>query len=204
MASQEDWYKKLKSFVPGWFFEEEEQINEAVFQGLAALFSELELRADEHQAETFILQADSGYLDEHGFERNLTRGDGELDPPFAERIRNIINTSNRPAIKALVDALLEVGESTVVEDFDHNLYFNRESFFNRGEIFIDAIYNVFSIIVDRQVHAPYSFYDREYFYTREDFIGTNESSLKLFELIVDAVNRAKALGTLYRLVERVG
>jgi len=203
MATQEEWYQKLKSWLPTWFFNEE-YYNEAVLQGIARVLVELESRASEHQIETFIALADGAYVDEHGLERNLTREELELDPIFSERIRYISNSTPVPAIKRLVDALLAVGEATIVEDFDAGVYLNREEFFNRGSVFIDAIYNVFSIIVDKQVHAPYSFHSREYFCNREDFYGTNDSSLELFQFIIDAVDKAKALGTLYRLIERTG
>jgi len=200
--TKDEWYLALKGWLPQWWFEQTEN-QEAVLYGMAAVLRELEVSMDEHTAETYICQAESGYLGEHGNERNLEREPGELDPSFAERIKNITNTTNCPAIKGIVDALLEVGEATVVEDYESTAFYSREDFFNRGEVLIDAIYNTFSIIVDRQVHDPYSFYDREYFYGREDFIGTNESDIELFRLIVSAVNKNKALGTLYRVIERV-
>jgi len=202
MATKAQWYGKLQGWLPQWWFSQNP--DEAVLWGMAAVLEKLEGSLTEHQLETFILEAATGYLDEHGLERNLARFRGELNPPFAERIRNITNTTNVPAIKAIVDALLEIGEATIVEDYEASVFYGREHFFNRGEILIVAIYNVFSIIVDNQLHAPYSFYERANFYVREDFHGAKESSLELFELIVEAVNRAKALGTLYRLVERVG
>lgn len=196
-----EWYSTLQGWLPDWWFTTEE--DEAILWGMAAILERLEGSLGEHGGETFILTAAQGYLDEHGFERNLTRLSGELDPLFANRIRNLSNTTNCPAIKTLVDAMLDVGAATVVEDYAAMVFFDREFFHNRGAILIEAIYNVFSIIVDNQVHAPYSFYSRENFCDREDFIGTNESSLELFEAIIEAVNRAKALGTLYRLIERV-
>ena len=203
MATQEQWFERLKGWVPSWFFEEEEY-NVAVFQAIAAVLARLDLAGLEHVSQTYIDQAEAGFLDEHGNERTVPRGPGELDNNYRVRIRNIANTSSCPSIKQIVDALLDVGEATIVEDFEAQIFLNREVFYNRGYIFLIPIKDTFSIIVDKQVHAPYSFYDREYFYTRESFIGTNESSIELFELIVEAVNRAKALGTLYRVIERVG
>lgn len=195
------WYTTLVGWLPSWWTVSGE--DEAILWGVAAVLEKLEGSLGEHIAETYILQAALGYLDEHGLERNLSRLSSELNPAFADRIRNIVNTTNRPALKALVDALLDVGESTIVEDYDAGTFFNTEDFMSRGELLITAIYNAFSIIVDNQVHAPYSFFTREDFCDREDFIGTNESSLELFQQIVEAVNAAKALGTVYRLIERV-
>lgn len=203
MANNQDiWFDKLKSWVPQWFFEEE-QFNVAVFQGIAKLLNEMECMLDNHIRETFLCQAVNGYLDEHGLERNLKRFLGELDTTFRERIKNLTNTTSCPAVKLIVDALLDVGESLIIEDFNGSLFFNRENFISRGEIMINPIYNTFSIIVDKQIHEPYSFYDRENFLDREDFIGLSESRLELFQLIVEHVNKSKSLGTLYRLIERL-
>lgn len=201
MATQDQWYEKIKAWVPSWVFNDE-YYQVAVFEAISKVIFELETRADEHQAETFIETADGGYLDEHGLERSLDRAPGELDPVFRERIRYITNSTSKPAIKRLVDALLTVGECTITEDFDGSVFCNRDDYMNRGAVLITAIYNVFSIIVDKQVHAPYSFCDRENFLNREDYIGEEDSLLSLFQQIVIAVDKAKALGTLYRLIER--
>lgn len=204
MANREQfWFDKLKTFVPECFFSDS-GISEAYFHGIAKVLNRIECQLDEHFTETFICNAVEGFLDEHGLERNITRTSGELDFQLSERIKNITNSTSCVEIQRIVDALLDVGTATILEDFDAELFFDREdAFYNRGDLLIDPIYNVFSIIVDKQVHEPYSFFDRENFYDREDFIGRQDSSLALFELIVEAVNRAKALGVLYRLVERL-
>lgn len=201
-ANKAIWLAKLKSWVPSWFFEEE-VYGEAYFTGMAAILNELECMLDDHIKETYICQAEGGYLDEHGFERNLTRLTNELDVTLRERIKNLTNSTSCPTIKAIVDSLLEVGEATIIEDFEAGLFFDREDFLNRGGIMVAPIYNTFSIVVDKQVHPPYSFFDREYFMDREDFIGLQNSRLALFELIVEQVNRSKALGVAYRLIERL-
>ena len=200
-TTQAEWLKKLKSFVPQWFFEEED-INEAYFQALALLLATVEQSATDHQKQTFICEAEDGYLDEHGSERKIKRSSGELNPSLAQRIKNISNTTSCPILKQIVDNLLDVGVATIVEDFDNALFFDRDVYYDRGFILVEQIYNAFSIVVDKQVHAPYSFYDREFFFDREDFIGRQESSLELFNIIIEAVNRSKALGTVYRLIER--
>ena len=199
--TQQQWYDSFQTWLPQWWFQTVAN-QEDILMGISKVLEHLDATLQDHVNETFITLAESGYLDEHGLERNLNRFSGELDPPFSDRIRNIVNSTNGPALKALVDALLDVGEATLVEDYNGIVFLNREVFFNRGAILITAIYNAFSIIVDRQVHAPYAFYTREYFCNRENFIGTNESSLELFQNIVEAVNAAKALGVVYRLIER--
>lgn len=196
------WYDRLKGWLPTWWFEKTEN-QEAILMGMAAVLERLELDLDDHFRETFICQAEGAYVDEHGSERNTPRNEFELDSVYCNRIRNIVNTTNCPSIKSAVDALLEVGTCDINEDWEGSPFFDREYFCDRGDIMIDAIVNTFSIIVDRQVHAPYSFYSRDNFCDREDFIGRHESSLELFQLIIDLVNRNKALGTLYRVIERV-
>lgn len=200
--SQDQWFKKLKSWVPAWFFETP-QYNEAVFFGIAKVIEKLEIVAEDHVRETYISQAVDGYLDEHGLERNLVKIKDELENTFRQRVKNLTNTTACPTLKEIVDTLLEVGESTIIEDHQAGVFFDREHFFDRGDILINPIYNAFSIVVDNQVHAPYSFFDREYFFDREDFIGLLVSKIELFEIIVENVNKSKALGTLYRLIERV-
>lgn len=200
--TKSQWQDKLKSWVPQWFFEEELN-QEAFFQGFAKVLEALELNIDAHLKETFIMQAEGSFLDEHGYERNIDRKTSELDRYYAPRIQSISNTTSIPTIRNLVNELLDVGECIIREDYNSQSFFSRDTYLNRGYLIFDALYNTFSIIVNKQIHAPYTFCDREYFCSREDFLGTNESSLELFETIVEAINKAKALGVLYRLIERL-
>jgi len=200
--SQAQWYEKLKGFVPKWWFEQE-KLAPAIFQAMAAVYAEAELKIENNQKETFILQADGDYLDAHGDERTVPRLPSEADDFYRQRVRNIVNSSNYPDIKALVDSLLINGESTIREHaYGDIVCFSRESFYSRAEVLTDAWYNVFSIIVDNQLHEPYSFYSRENFLSREDFVGSTTSDIKIFEQIVEAVNKSKAIGVQYRLLER--
>lgn len=196
------WYEKLKGFVPSWFLEEEEY-QKAHLMGLAAVMEKLQLEVDNHVAQTFISQSEGEYLDAHGDERNIDRLTNELDAQYQLRVRNLNNTSNIPSIKSIVDKFLIIGESTIIEDYNSAFFFDREAFLNRSYIFFDEIYNAFSVIVEKQIHAPYSFVNRENFLDRSDYVGTTESSDYVFSLILEAVNKAKALGTLFRIIERM-
>jgi hypothetical protein len=199
--NQSQWYEKLKSFVPEWWFEQD-NYNQAVFQGLAAVLAELQLRGEEHQQITYLDGATEQFLDAHGDERNVIRLIPEPDNVYRERIRNIVNNSDCPAIKGLVDPILINGEATIIEHFKDRVFFGREAYYSRKQLFLDAFYNLFTIIVDNQTHAPYSFLSREQFAVREDFFGTGESELSLFEQIVAIVNKAKAFGVMYQVLER--
>lgn len=206
------WLAKLKSFVPSHLFEEELNL-EAHFAGLAGVFAAIQEDQEDHTTETFILDSEGNFLDEHGNERSLKRVAGEVDPIYSERVRNIINQSNCPAIKALIDPFLINGESRIVEHWKEAPFVDRALpgrlgvFANRKDTFIDVRYNAFSILVDQQIPAPITFADRSLpgrvgsFCDRGDVGGFDGSSQKVFDLIVDAVNEVKALGTVYRVIE---
>ena len=202
ILTKDQWFVKLKAFVPEGFFEKEEN-NVAHVKAVAKLLEVLQQDAQDHVDNTFILKSNDEFVDEHGRERTIKRVTSETDPTYAERVRNLLNQSNCPDIKDLVDKFLAKGVATIIEHFRDAPFMNRENFMNRGSIFVDVKYNAFSIIVDRQLHDPYSFVNRENFMNREDFVGTNKSSQRVFDIIVNSINENKALGTVYRVVERI-
>lgn len=204
--TQNQWYAKLQSFVP-MQYTVDEGIFTAVFYALAKAFSAQGTVADEMVRDTFILLSRDGTLDTHGGERSIDRIVTlfrELDPAYRIRVQNFFSQPNKFAIKSVIDKILIRGVSQIREDFEAAFFFDRETFFNRGAILLDpAIINTFTIVVDRQVHTPYSFLNREYFSNRGDFVGRNDSSEEVFNLILQIVNNTAALGTLYRIVERL-
>ncbi len=203
MLTQEEWYQKLRGFLPAWFFEEEGYQNAHLY-AFALLLQTMEEDLGAHFDETFILEAVEAFLDAHGEERGVIRAPGEFDDQYDIEVQNLTNHSNLPDIKIIVDKLLMVGECDIIEDYKSTIYLNREQFLSRGEIMIDEIYNAFSILVDKQIHAPYSFNDREEgFCDREDYVGMANSSDYVFNLIQSSVDRVKAAGTFYRIIERL-
>ncbi len=199
--SQSQWFEKLKGWVPDWFFETS-GVQAAHFQAMAKLFSELETNLENHIGETFICQSEASFLEEHATERNIKKFLNELDSVLCLRVSNLVNTSDPISIKSIVDGFLIVGESIIVEHENNAVFLDRETFFDRGVAFSSIFYNFFTIIVDKQIRPPVTFMDRENFMDREDIYGQTESSINLFTSIVDAVNRAKAFGILFRLIER--
>lgn len=195
-----EWLEKLKKYVPSWFFEDED-VNEAYFRGIAAVLEALGEDSDALFDETFISSASTLTLDAYGEERSIPRLGSELDTLYRERLKNVSNQSNCPAIKSAVDNILVAGESTIVEDFDVDIFCDREHFLNRNEILLAPLDNAFSILVERQLHEPYSFVDREYFAGREDFVGRAESDPAVFDLILQEVNRIRLCGTFFRIIE---
>jgi len=202
---REFWYERLKAFVPGCIYGEDEgDETEAIFRGFAEVLNALDCMARDHVRETFICDSTGAFLNEHANERSIERTTREIDSSLAQRTKNITNSASCPDLKELVDSLLDVGESVFIEDDEDAVFFNRENFYNRGDLLFIPILNAFSILVDRQVHEPFSFYNRnDIFYNREVFMGTNESSFELFQRIVQAVNTQKACGAAFRLIERI-
>lgn len=198
----DQWETKLYNILPPWYFEKED-IQVAHVRALAKVLATLDQDAQDHFLETFIAESDGEFLDNHGAERTIERFTDELDPQYQVRVRNMRNQSNCPAIKKVVDQFLIVGECLILEDYNAAIFFDREDFLNRSQFLIVEIYNVFNIIVEKQLHEPYSFLDRGYFAGREDFIGTNESSDYVFQLITEAVNDIKAESFMYRVIERL-
>lgn len=202
--SQDQWFKKLKNWVPSWFFENE-KYQVAYLKALAKVLSAVQTDVEATQAETFILTSSAPYLDLHGSERGTARVADELDGSYKVRVQSLGNNVNVPALKAIVDAILQVGECTIIEDFEGITFLNREVFFDRGELIIlEEIYNAFSIIIDNQRPEAMSYFNRENFMDRSDYITSLVTPDSVFNSIVQAVNDNKAYGFLYRVIERLG
>lgn len=201
--TQQQWYERLRTWVPTWVFETEDT-NVAIFQSIALLLSLQQLSAEEFKAQTYLGTATGIWLDLHGAERGVTRLAGELDDQYRIRIRkaSTISQLSVPSIKEIVDSFLIMGQATIREDFEGAVFCDRDEYANRGSLLLEPITNAFTIFVDKQVRPPESFADRESFSDRLSFTGSDVSSDYIFELIVKAVNENKALGVLYRIIER--
>lgn len=198
--SQAEWYRQLVATVPAWATEGEKM--QAVFYAVAKMLAEVQTTANAHVDDTFITRATGTVLDTHGSERSVDRVENELDGSYRIRVQNLLNQSNVPALKILIDSVLVAGTSRIQEDFDSVPFLSRENFCNRAAVFLDEpVWNTFSVIVDKQTHAPFSYSDREYFCDREAFAGTDESLVRVFESLIQLVNDNKAFGTLYRVIE---
>lgn len=199
--TQNQWYLKLRQLVPAWVFERE-NYNDAIFKGMAKALEQSQLQYENHLKETFIDTAGEEFLDIHADERSVVRLPADTTSSYRQKIKNIINNANCPSLKALVDSLLIRGESTFVEHHSIDNFMNRGAFLNRNVIGADVLYNAFTILVDFQVPDPSGFFTRESFLNREFLQGSNESLDSVFENIVETVNRNKAYGTVYRIIER--
>jgi hypothetical protein len=201
VLTQQQWFDKLRSFMPAWFCNEDTPYVNAYVWGMAKVFSDAHQRAADHHAETFLSSSDGTALDAHGFERSVFRLPEERDQEYRERVRSFLNTSNLAAIKQLIDRVLANGECEIREDrFSYN-FFNRDTFLSRSEIALDGwLRNTFSIIIRQQAFPPESFFGQT-FASREEFFGSISGSQYVYDLIVRIANDLKALGTMYRVIE---
>lgn len=200
--SQASWYEKLKSYVPSWVFEEEEK-SEAIFQGLAAVLDRVDGDYRQHILETQIDNSSEEYLKQMGKERGIFQLTGEPISAYRQRVKEIVNRSNCPLIKAIVDSIIINGESIIVEHDNFGLYYmNRAAYLNRGLLPTELLYNAYTVFVPDQTPQPVTFLSRESFLSREETLGSSESSILLFQHIVEALNINKGFGTVYRLYEQ--
>lgn len=200
--TKDEWLKKLKQMVPTWVFEKESN-NDAIFDGMAEMLYQAQLNQAEHIRQTFIDTADENFLDIHAGERSVEKSAGDSIESYRGKIKRILNQSNCPDLKTLIDAVLIVGEATIIENFETNINFlNRDSFLNRNIINFKFLYNAFTILVDYQVPNAVTFANRDNFLSRNETLGANNSLIRVLQNAVDIINKNKAFGTVYRLIER--
>lgn len=198
--NQDQWHEKLKGLVQSWVTQDEKTT--AIFRAIAKALSEQQIVYENHKEETFIDTGSIDYVKLHGEERSVDMLDGEGLSSYRQRVKTIVNQSNYPAIKALVDALLIRGECTIIEHHQASNFFGRSAFLNRNIIDFQVLYNAFTILIDYQIPEPTSFYNRGAFLNREFLNGSSVSSDTVFKNVIEAVNKNKAFGTVYRLIER--
>lgn len=200
--TKEQWYAKIKTFVPSWFWTTELN-NKAWASAVAKCAEQLQIALAESINDTFIMEAAAGVLDTHGAERSTTRVQDELDGPYAVRVQSLVNQSNDVALANLINKVLVAGKARIQEDFNSVPFCSRDNYCNRAVLFLATpMVNGFSIVVDKQTHAPFSYCSRGYFLGRgEGFYGTAESLDTVFASIRQITDDNKAMGTLYRIYE---
>lgn len=201
--TQEQWFNKLSSYVPSWVFQEDKNAT-AHYQGLAKALEALQGSAEDHIKETYITTSSGEFTDLHGKDRNEVRTATDTPETFKARIREIINSSNVPALKALVDSMLISGESTIVEHHSAEVFCDAGAFLDVNVIPVgDLLYDFFTVIINHQIPPASTFCDIDAFCDNTYMTGAVESDPKLFQGIIEAINKNKALGTEYRLIERI-
>ena len=110
----EELYQQLLRHGPSWLCESED-VMVAMLAAFAQVFGRIECAVDTMHARTFVQEADGSWLDQHGLERSIPRGAGELDAAYRARLAGIGDAVTKPAILAAVDALLDVGTASMEE-----------------------------------------------------------------------------------------
>lgn len=120
----DQWYSKLKTWVPSWYFQGEEQsvcFTRGVFKGFAAVLSQIQTDCDDAQSSTFIMNAAdvAPIVDLHGSERSQARN-GDLDAPYKIRIRDcLFKRVDALSLAAAADAVLNNGNVTMIENWQN-------------------------------------------------------------------------------------
>lgn len=200
--TQQEWYDKLKNFVPTWWFSQGGAYTPALFWAMAAVFTQLEEDSHDQFVSTFFTTSEAPVLDIIGYERQVDRISGEADALYVARVQNITSHSNVPDIKALVDSLLIVPGCEILEAPDDSPYCSRGAYCSRNTFMMELRQNYFLVVLPRQVHAPYSFTSRSYFCSRSAFAGSVDVTSGIFPTIIAAVDAVKAFGVMWGMVER--
>jgi hypothetical protein len=129
--TSDEWFQRLKSWVPGWFFDSE-GVQGALFRSIASGLNQVQSDSDELLSQTFISTASGNYLDLHGSERRITRNSGESDATYSSRVRIATNTATDPSMEQLIDGTLNNGVSQIIENkyygfWDDELVYNVDS-----------------------------------------------------------------------------
>jgi hypothetical protein len=201
MMTKQQWYDRLKTFLPQWFFETEDY-QKAVFMGIAAGLADADTENQETIDATYLTRADGIMLDAHGSERSTLRYDeDETDSQYSPRVQLITNHSNKADLTELIDSLLLIPGCEIHEAPMDSPYCSRASYASRNDIFMEMARNYFLVVAPRQVHAPYSFATREVYSDRENFAGSLNVTTSIFNTVVAAVNAAKAFGVMWGMIE---
>lgn len=202
--TQQQWYLKLRKFVPSWTFEDEVTAV-AVFQAIAAVLAAVQVDSDNAFNATFLSRSTDPELDAQGDERGVTRLPLEPDALYYPRVQRITSQTDKASIKAIVDSFLIIGECTILESPLDAPYCSRRAFCGRTIFVINAARNYFLILIPKQIHAPYAFTSRLTFTSRHtwqsNFVGSEDSSNSIFASIIAAVDQAKAFGVMYGILE---
>lgn len=203
MATQEEWRRKLASYTPSWFSDPENVRVQAVLDGMAAMLAAFQQDIEDHVDQTFIGKSVGDFLDLHGSGRELKRFEDETDNQYRSRLRNYQSTTTCESLKSIVDAILTVGESRIVEGSELESFINGESFVGlnltlSGE---NARNVFFSVRIDEQIPPPISFFGFSEFIGTDLYFGTLDAHETILNKIITAVEQSKAFGVAWELRE---
>lgn len=180
MVTQDQWFERLKSWTPGWFFEES-QYNEAILKATARVLYSAQLEISESLANAFISEAEGQWLDLLGYELKIFRESGELDADYRVRIAFVYNPSIYANLVARVTAVLNNGVPV--------LYRNYKYGFADDDLFADDTYSV--ILTGLKKHNWFTLLIPTQVAGDEDAINA---------AVIAVVNKYKGFGTNYDVV----
>lgn len=105
-ADQQKIYDWVRGALPKFLFQTP-TAPEEIWAAIAVVMDRVRAQVDEWAALSYILQADSIWLDQHGRDRGLYRQEGESDAVFAERIRFPADALTEPFLRAQIQAILD-------------------------------------------------------------------------------------------------
>jgi hypothetical protein len=138
---QAQWYAKIKRWVPSWYFEKN-QYAAAVFQGLAAVFAQIQQDIDDAQAATFILDSPGPVIDLLGDERDTPRLTGESDASYQPRVQNsLFQKVSLAQLQSLVNAVLNNGPAFFIDNEEYGYFDDPDVSSNPGFLYYDDYYS---------------------------------------------------------------
>lgn len=190
--SQAQWFTKLKKWVPSWYFGENAPFAPAVWQGIAAVFAQIQQDSDDAQLQTFILPSTAPIDDLHGDERTLPRLAAELDPHYNIRIQNcLFRAVGNAQLDDVVDAEIFAGDPFFIENEQYGFFDDPDLTAAPGFMYYDDYYtrwidlrkwyNWWTLVIPDQSGTP-------------DIVA-------LHAAIVNAIETNKALGTTYDILD---
>jgi hypothetical protein len=127
-AQETELYDWLRSSLPRWFFEDDEDAQE-IWGAIVKGSQPTRAQADQWLEATYILTAEDIWLDQHARDRGTFRQSGESDDVLRDRLRTVEDAVTPPALKAAVDSVLAAagvaGTCALVELRRDRGYFGR-------------------------------------------------------------------------------
>jgi hypothetical protein len=199
-------FEHLRKLFPRWLLAlgdlDEETLSRDTYGSLAELFRSIEVTIEGAFEQTYILASEAPYLDMLGEERGKPRDAGESDADYRVRIRTFDQAVTLPAIKALLNLLVQIPPYEVQEWEIDTSFFNRDDFLNRGDRVFTGIEG-FTIYMPPQESESLDdcFYNRGSYLNRENFMGSAipGGPGAIYNLIYDAVRNIRAAGVSHRI-----
>lgn len=199
--SQADWLSKLKKFVPGWWFEDDEQgINQTIILAFATVFQAIQQDTDDGVSAKFLTKNTTPMLDFLGSERDKDRLSGEDDADYVARIQRITSETDYADVKAAIDRVLVNGKSVIRDAVVDSPYCNAKTFCDLDYYVSDFKYGqYFLVVLLPQNPSQFSFCDNHYF-ADWDYAGSSDPSGAVYNKVIAAINSLRAGGLVYRVV----